>query len=70
MFLTLGGVAYVDTGSDPTFFNNFISFSNVYLGLFGYISYIVYLLLYIVLIRSIYIVFLNYKSLKSINKEN
>lgn len=51
-FITLGGAAYVDTGKDPSFFNNLWRFINNYFSLF---NYIVYLITYILLIRGVYI---------------
>ena len=70
MFITLGGAAYVDTGSDPTFYFNLISFVEFNFSLFKYIIYYIYSIVDILLIRAIYINTLSYKKLKSIDVLN
>lgn len=65
MFLTLGGAAYVTSGTDSTFYDNLIDFVGNYLSLFKYIIYYIHLIVYMILIRAIYINILSYKKLKS-----
>ena len=65
MFFTLGGTAYVDTGTDSTFYNNLISFVGSYFSFFKYIFYYIYITVYMILIRNIYINILVYKKLKN-----
>jgi len=65
IFITLGGVAYVDTGSDSTFYDNLMSFVGNHFSLFKYIIYYIYLIVYTVLIRAIHINILSYKKLQN-----
>lgn len=63
IFITLGGTAFVDTGTDPTFYNNFMNFVGKYFSLLKYITYYLYLIVYIWLVRAIYINNLTHKEL-------
>ena len=65
VFITLGGVAYVETGADPTFYNNSFSFSGAYFSLIQYIIFIPFILIILLLIRAIYFHILNYKALNN-----
>lgn len=67
IFITIGGVMYVDTGTDPTFYNNLLSFVGNYFGLFGYLLFII---VYIAFARAIYINIICYKKLNSGNVSN
>ena len=58
MLVTLGGTAYIDTGADPTFYNNIIIF--IYklfccFSIFKYTHYVLYLIVYMCFARGIYI---------------
>ncbi len=66
VFITLGGTAYVDTGSTPSFYNNLMSFVVNYFSLFKYTLYYIYLIVYALLTRAIYINVLIYKKLKKL----
>jgi|GEM_PF-5186964 len=66
VFITLGGTAYVDTGSNPSFYNNLMSFVVNYFSLFKYTLYYIYLIVYALLTRAIYINVLIYKKLKKL----
>lgn len=65
VFITLGGAAFVDTGADPTFYNNFMNFVGKYFSLLKYIAYYLYLIVYIWLVRAIYINNLTHKELSN-----
>lgn len=65
VFITLGGAAFVDTGADPTFYNNFMNFVVKYFSLLKYIAYYLYLIVYIWLVRAIYINNLTHKELSN-----
>ena len=65
IFITLGGAAFVDTGADPTFYNNFMNFVGKYFSLLKYIAYYLYLIVYTWLIRAIYINNLTHKELSN-----
>lgn len=65
MSISLGGVMYVDTGTDSTFYDNLIKFINNYSSLLKYVGYFIYVIIYIVLIRASYINITIYKNLKS-----
>ena len=65
VFITLGGAAFVDTGADPTFYNNFMNFVGKYFSLLKYITYYLYLIVYIWLARAIYINNLTHKELSN-----
>ena len=65
VFITLGGAAFVDTGADPTFFNNFMNFVVKYFSLLKYVAYYLYLIVYIWLVRAIYINNLTHKELSN-----
>ena len=68
MIITLGGVAYVDSGANSTFYNNLIYFVKNYFSIFEYIIYVVYLIMFLILIKSIYINIVTYKLLNDSNK--
>lgn len=71
MLITLGGTAYVDTGADPTFYNNLLNFTYAYFKFLGNISYffvvIAYIIILIVLVKEIYV---NIKSLKKLKSDD
>jgi len=62
-FVTLGGIAYIDTGYDSTFYYNLMNFVMTY----QYIGYLIEFILYIVFIRAIYINIQCHKILKNSN---
>ena len=64
IIITLGGAAYVDTGTTSTFYNSLMSFVGNYLGSLKYSVYYIYLIVNIILIREIYINILSYRKLK------
>lgn len=64
IFITLGGIAYVDTGADPTFYNKSMEFGGLYLKLLEYFAYALFMSIYALVIQNFYINVLDYKSLK------
>ncbi len=65
MFITLGGIAYVDTGSNSTFYDNLMTFVGNHFSLLKYIIFYIYFIVYIILIKAIYINIVSYRKLKS-----
>ena len=55
---------YVDTGTDPTFYNNLLDFVGNY---FCYGSYFFYIIVYLTLVRDTYINIICYKKINSDN---
>lgn len=69
MFLvifTLGGIAFIDTGADSTFYDNIMGFTASYFSLIGYFLVALYLAIMLYMIRTIYIYVSSYKKLKQI----
>lgn len=69
VFFTLGGAAFVDTGADPTFYNNFMEFVPKFLIPLLYIHYYIYLVVCVLIVRAIYINNLIHKELSDKSKE-
>ncbi|MGN0375158.1 MAG: hypothetical protein ACI4EN_06610 [Butyrivibrio sp.] len=70
IFITLGGAAFVDTGADPSGYNNFLNFAWNYLKSFRYGSLGIYVIAYSFIGRAVYINSLVYKALKDKNNSN
>lgn len=69
MFITLGGTAYIDTGTASTFYDNLILFAGNYFSLVIYILYFLYTGVCVFFVRYIYINFLVNKRLKIENNQ-
>jgi len=70
-FITIGGAAYVGTGTSSSLYDNLTLFLNNYWWLFNYIGgYTFYIITYTFFTRNIYIDILNYNSLKQLQNQD
>lgn len=72
VFITLGGAAFVDTGADPTWYNNFMSLIATYFSGFKYLVYVIfaiYIIVYIFLALGIDIELNRYRKLIDLNSQ-
>lgn len=72
VFITLGGAAFVDTGADPTWYNNFMGLIATYFSGFKYLVYVIfaiYIIVYIFLALGIDIELNRYRKLIDLNSQ-
>ncbi len=67
LIITLGGTMYIDTGYDPTFYNNLMNFAYLYLKASIYVVFTLYIALYLLPVRSMYINILTRKQIRSLD---
>ncbi len=68
IFITLGGTAYVDTGTDSSFYYFFMAVMGIYFSGFKYIIYVLYITIYMFLVNNIYVNYLNNKALERLKE--